>query len=475
MYAMENGHSQDGKEPLLSTPSDQDFTVPDEILRKTAEYTEVSNAENPYILKEQTFRQQYANIYFIRLTKLRAATLEAARERWSGLPEKTEYVSKVLDVEAGKVCYIIGTVYMDMPLKPNILEDITKENYIVSQPPPPKYVSADATVAMEDESGRVVLSGSRLQSENLVTGTIIAALGKENAYGEFEVIDICTPGLPDPNPTPRMEIDTPDNKYVALLSGLNFGAGGDSSMRLEMLLEYLTGELGDSQDSQASQSIVKVVLAGNSVTERKVIVDDKKPKKYGYDSTIYDASPVMALDKFLQQLCSSVNVDIMPGKNDPSNAHLPQQPLHHSLFMSSHKLSSLKPVTNPHWCEIDGVSFLGTSGQTIDDLDRYTEGCERIQLAEFTMSWRHIAPSAPDTLWCYPFQDRDPFIVEQCPDVYFIGNQPSFDTSELVGSKGQRVRVITVPSFSETGCLVLVNLSSLQCKLVSICPPDNSS
>jgi DNA polymerase delta subunit 2 len=130
----------------------------------------------------------------------------------------------------------------------------------------------------------------------------------------------------------------------------------------------------------------------------------------------------MALDKFLHQLCSSVAVDIMPGKNDPSNAHLPQQPLHHSLFTTSHKLSSLKPVTNPHWCEIDGVryvdgsnltrvyklsnnleinSFLGTSGQTIDDLDRYTEGCERIQLAEFTMSWRHIAPSAPDTLCEY--------------------------------------------------------------------------
>jgi DNA polymerase delta subunit 2 len=37
------------------------------------------------------------------------------------------YVPKVLDVQAGKLCYIIGTVYMDMPLKPNILEDITKE------------------------------------------------------------------------------------------------------------------------------------------------------------------------------------------------------------------------------------------------------------------------------------------------------------------------------------------------------------
>lgn len=56
-------------------------------------------------------------------------------------------------------------------------------------------------------------------------------------------------------------------------------------------------------------------------------------------------------------------------------------------------------------------SFLGTSGQTIDDLDKYTEGFDRLQLAERTMFWRHIAPSAPDTL-CKQFvvfyADRPP-------------------------------------------------------------------
>lgn len=134
-------------EPLLSGPSDRDFIVPDEILRKTAEYNAWPESENPYIVKDQSFRQQYSNIYFVRLTKLRAAALEAARERWSDLPgtprtpplswhgqilkrlllEKCKYVSKVLDIQAGMFCYIVGTVYMDMPLKPNILEDITKE------------------------------------------------------------------------------------------------------------------------------------------------------------------------------------------------------------------------------------------------------------------------------------------------------------------------------------------------------------
>jgi DNA polymerase delta subunit OB-fold domain len=33
----------------------------------------------------------------------------------------------VLDVEKGQLCYIVGTVYMDMPLKPNVMEDIARD------------------------------------------------------------------------------------------------------------------------------------------------------------------------------------------------------------------------------------------------------------------------------------------------------------------------------------------------------------
>lgn len=34
---------------------------------------------------------------------------------------------------------------------------------------------------------------------------------------------------------------------------------------------------------------------------------------------------------------------------------------------------------------------------------------------------------------CYPFTDRDPFLIESCPHVYFIGNQDKFGTCELKG------------------------------------------
>lgn len=41
--------------------------------------------------------------------------------------ERARRVDRVLDVRQGELCWVAGTVYMDMPLKPNILEDLTKE------------------------------------------------------------------------------------------------------------------------------------------------------------------------------------------------------------------------------------------------------------------------------------------------------------------------------------------------------------
>jgi hypothetical protein len=38
-----------------------------------------------------------------------------------------EFVPRVLDVQKGRLCYVIGTVYMEMPLKPNVLDDIAQD------------------------------------------------------------------------------------------------------------------------------------------------------------------------------------------------------------------------------------------------------------------------------------------------------------------------------------------------------------
>jgi DNA polymerase delta subunit 2 len=44
---------------------------------------------------------------------------------------------------------------------------------------------------LEDESGRIRLVGTPVQSIPLVTGVILGALGLETPNGDFEVIDVC--------------------------------------------------------------------------------------------------------------------------------------------------------------------------------------------------------------------------------------------------------------------------------------------
>lgn len=69
-------------------------------------------------------------MYFLRLAQLKKAVKQKAEEAWSdfGLgAERATFVERVLDVRQGELCWIVGTVYMDMALKPNVLDDISKE------------------------------------------------------------------------------------------------------------------------------------------------------------------------------------------------------------------------------------------------------------------------------------------------------------------------------------------------------------
>jgi len=137
-------------------------------------------------------------------------------------------VPRVLEVIKGQLCYIIGTVYMDMPLKPNVLEDIARDVRLIALnvilfsdeqqqalpvlPPSAKYYSEDDNIMLEDESGRIKLVGERLKDARIVTGVIMGALGMETPNGEFEVLDYCFAEMPsqpaeDDVQTDEMEID----------------------------------------------------------------------------------------------------------------------------------------------------------------------------------------------------------------------------------------------------------------------------
>ncbi|KAJ9633537.1 DNA polymerase delta small subunit Cdc1 [Knufia peltigerae] len=484
------------------------------------EQTRVSSDYNPLysyrLLRGESkhYVQQYGDMYFLRLAKLKPAVEAIAAEDWDDFEiagERAQRVERVLDVRQGQLCWVVGTIYMDMPLKPNILDDISKDHWVAAPPPQHPYYSenGDTQVMLEDESGRLRLTGTTLKNSMLVTGVIVAVLGTENANGDFEVLDLHVPELPSQpkrwegdEEGGKMDVDQPAKK-IAVLSGLNISGTDADTLTLSLLTEFLLGESLDTEDRQEASTISRLIIAGNSVVpelapQQPVAEDPKKPgnRKYGYDAASYNPVPTAHLDQFLAELLPSIPITLLPGDQDPANVSLPQQPIHPAMFPHSRAYATanvsdpeadqpgwLDSVTNPWDGDIEGWRFMGNSGQPVDDILKYVDyggpygkGADgRLEVMASMLRWRCGAPTAPDTLWCYPFQDRDQFVIEQCPHVFFVGNQPRFDTTVIDGPEDQQVRLITIPKFHETGELILVDTKTLEVELIKFDIHDAAS
>lgn len=58
--------------------------------------------------------------------------------------------------------------------------------------------------------------------------------------------------------------------------------------------------------------------------------------------------------------------------------------------------------------------------------------------------------------------------MSESPHVYFVGNQPKYDTTTIEGPDGQTVRLVAIPKFYETGQFVLLDSDTLETELVEI-------
>lgn len=41
--------------------------------------------------------------------------------------ENPQYVEKILDIQVDQLCYMIGTIYLEMPAKPNVMKNLQDE------------------------------------------------------------------------------------------------------------------------------------------------------------------------------------------------------------------------------------------------------------------------------------------------------------------------------------------------------------
>jgi DNA polymerase delta subunit 2 len=196
---------------------------------------------------------------------------------------------------------------------------------------------------LEDELQRIKLIPKKDQDNlskddnfcvgNLPTGVVCGVYGEEVAGGKFEVEDIVFPILDYKEHSKKsLTQNSSKDDLMVLMSGLGLGSDKDP-MPLELAVSWLVGEAGEMSDQEKNSNVDRVVIAGNSLAE--CMRDRDAMSKAKYLTKDRDASSLTAvcrLDDILQQLASSVDVDLMPGVNDPTNQMMPQQPLHHCLF-----------------------------------------------------------------------------------------------------------------------------------------------
>lgn len=218
--------------------------------------------------------------------------------------------------------------------------------------------------------------------------------------------------------------------YVLFLSGLNFIEHQKFVPNLQLLAYWLSGVFGDTEKVS---KVCRVIIAGNSMRteppKQKVTISMVSRVTESEDSI----EAVKSFDKFLLKLCQVIDVDVMPGEHDPSNHILPQKPMHFCMFPESSVYKSFNQVSNPYKCELDGFKLIGTSGQPIQDILRFSDITDPLEAMENCLTWNHLAPTAPDTLGCFPYYDSDPFIIQECPHAMFSGNQSEFGSKVVTG------------------------------------------
>ncbi|XP_046968581.1 DNA polymerase delta subunit 2 [Vanessa cardui] len=413
--------------------------------RRTVNYADCSKR---FYQVSRDFSQQYAHIYSARLNTFRNILIPIVKKRWS---DKYKILKLCELRDKGTTCIIMGTLFKLQELKPSILRELSDQLEILPQPAKTHFVHDTDTLVLEDELQRIKLSGDCIDVNRVVTGVVTALLGSEDEDGIFTVRDVCWAGSCIQKPLPKLN----DDRYIVFMSGLNLASKtGNHLFSLNLLLEWLFGFCGTSEYQEEISKVVRVVIAGG-------IYANQSNESTLNESDVIAASEVV--DSFAAALSAVVPLDLMPGCKDPAGIMLPQKPFHYCLFPKAVEYKSFNRVSNPYECDIGGFVCLGTSGEPVRDVMRYSKLDKPLDVMKKTLEWRHIAPTCPDTVPCTPCLDTDPFTIYNCPAIYFNGNCDEFSTELFTGDDQQSVRLVCIPNFCETKTVALVNLKNLEC------------
>lgn len=448
---------------------------------------------------------QYNGLYAARLRQLKPLVLEEARALWGKVVPASSFLESIATcnkVSEGPEVVLVGIVFKEMKSRPSVIERYRNSKGLGRLPEDEEDTEASVgsfcsradIVWLEDETMRVRLAIRPDRVPKLATGLVVGVRGSPSPEGYFKVTALCFPkalaplapslqvaSFPGRAPfCPRQAEEEAPAEYVALISGLAFGtraADGLAAAReraVDFLVARAPGCVIAPQTGPRSATVRLVLVCGGTFCkshspgvkeEGRVSAPAETPSAA---SPSQSASQLLALalaeaDTLFARLAAAVPVEVMPGREDPTNPSLPQMPLHPQLFRRVRaSRGALRFVTNPFGRDLEGTSLLGHAGQPVHDLARCTDIATPLDSLALCLQARHLAPTAPDTLAAQPFDDVDPFVIATRPHVLFSGGHSheafTWRAVSHCDCDDEGTLCICVPAFHRRQAIILVNL-----------------
>ena len=147
------------------------------------------NKSEEFRLVKRDFNRQYFHVYSHRLKVMAPRVRERLKE--DGIKAKVLGLCDLKEARGGEAV-IIGTLFKQQELKPNILKDLSDENDVTPQPSHKKYVHERDELILEDDLQRIKVRG-KIDRMKLVTGVVCGLRGREKESGKFDVEEIIYP------------------------------------------------------------------------------------------------------------------------------------------------------------------------------------------------------------------------------------------------------------------------------------------
>eukprot|EP00933_Yihiella_yeosuensis_P004466 TRINITY_DN108835_c0_g1_i1.p1 TRINITY_DN108835_c0_g1~~TRINITY_DN108835_c0_g1_i1.p1 ORF type:complete len:638 (-),score=196.43 TRINITY_DN108835_c0_g1_i1:325-2238(-) len=393
--------------------------------------------------------QQFDKVYSLRLKQLRDAVTTQAKILWGGMVAHEGFakdLSCYKGASPGSEVVIVGMLFKELKQRMNVikayhgnngLKGIAAENGEALS----CLSSEEDTLWLEDGVQRIQLELSAEQLASWATGFVVGVRGVATEKGTFRVSAICLPKvLPDLAPPPSTSSPP---AFLALVSGLAYGASNDLEKAREAAIDFLTGKSEDKDQAALGNAVQQVVVCGGLFA---------RPSMMGNDGL---KGALQKVDESLLRLAEVRSVQVLPARGDPTSSSMPQMPLHRQLFKRLRSCSGFRPMSNPASFNAAGLKVVGHGGQPVEDLMRCAKFENPIDALTTCLEARHLAPTAPDTLPARPFEDEDPFVIDSTsqPHVLFSGGH-----SKASHRWSNSTQCICVPSFFEQPAVVLVNL-----------------